>query len=51
VVEQITAYERAGVTTMAGLLFAANTVAETVDAMTEFSESVIRPMTRTNSHV
>ncbi|MCG5215776.1 TIGR03619 family F420-dependent LLM class oxidoreductase [Streptosporangium sp. KLBMP 9127] len=41
VAEQVAAYRAAGVDTMAGLLFAANTVEETVDAMAEFSETII----------
>ncbi|MER5626792.1 LLM class flavin-dependent oxidoreductase [Streptosporangium sp. NPDC002544] len=41
VAEQIAAYRQAGVDTLAGLLFAADTVPETLDAMHEFSETVI----------
>lgn len=43
VAEQVSRYADAGVTTMAGLLFAANTVPETIDVMAEFSETVIVP--------
>ncbi|MGW0803296.1 TIGR03619 family F420-dependent LLM class oxidoreductase [Nonomuraea sp. NPDC002799] len=39
--EQVEAYRAAGVGTLAGLLFAANTVAETIDAMSEFSEVIM----------
>ncbi|WP_030919876.1 LLM class flavin-dependent oxidoreductase [Streptosporangium amethystogenes] len=41
VAEQIAAYREVGVDTLAGLLFAADTVPETLDAMHEFSETVI----------
>ena len=41
--EQVAAYAEAGVTTLSALLFAVNTVPETLDAMAEFSETVIRP--------
>lgn len=41
VVERIAEYEAAGVTTLCGLLFAANTVEQTVEQITEFAESVI----------
>ncbi|MFI6456377.1 LLM class flavin-dependent oxidoreductase [Streptosporangium amethystogenes] len=41
VAEQVAAYRQAGVDTLAGLLFAADTVPETLDAMHEFSETVI----------
>jgi probable F420-dependent oxidoreductase len=41
VLEQIRQYRDAGVTTFAGLLFAANTVAETHEAMERFSKGVI----------
>lgn len=44
--DQVRGYAAAGVTTMSGLLFACNTVDETLDAMTEFSETVIRPYQR-----
>ncbi|MFL6128957.1 MAG: TIGR03619 family F420-dependent LLM class oxidoreductase [Mycobacteriales bacterium] len=43
VAERIAEYREAGVDTLAGLLFAADTVPETLDAMVEFSETVIRP--------
>jgi probable F420-dependent oxidoreductase len=46
VAERIAAYREAGVDTLAGLLFAADTVAETLEAMTEFSETVIREAAR-----
>lgn len=39
--EQVEAYRAAGVDTLAGLLFAANTVEETIDAMSEFSEVIM----------
>ena len=39
--EQIDAYAAAGVTTMAGLLFAANTVSETREMMEQFSTTVM----------
>ena len=39
--EQIDAYAAAGVTTMAGLLFAANTVTETLEMMEQFSTTVM----------
>ncbi|PZG48886.1 F420-dependent oxidoreductase [Spongiactinospora gelatinilytica] len=41
VAERIEEYRAAGVNTLAGLLFAANTVEETLDAMTEFSEVIM----------
>jgi probable F420-dependent oxidoreductase len=41
VLEQVERYREAGVTTLAGLLFAARTVAETKDAMELFSKEVI----------
>ncbi|WP_283137658.1 TIGR03619 family F420-dependent LLM class oxidoreductase [Rhizohabitans arisaemae] len=41
VAEQVEAYRQAGVDTLAGLLFAANTVPETLDMMAEFGETVI----------
>jgi alkanesulfonate monooxygenase SsuD/methylene tetrahydromethanopterin reductase-like flavin-dependent oxidoreductase (luciferase family) len=44
--DQVRTYAAAGVTTMSGLLFACNTVDETIDAMTEFSETVITPYQR-----
>lgn len=43
VAEQVEAYREAGVTTMAALLFAADSVEETLDAMAQFSEEVIAP--------
>ena len=43
VAEQVARYADAGVNTLSGLLFAANTVDETLDAMAAFSEDVIRP--------
>ena len=44
VVEQVHRYAAAGVTTLSALLFACNTVAETLDAMHEFAETVIAPV-------
>ena len=41
VAEQVARYAEAGVTTLAGLLFAVNTVEETIEAMEEFSELII----------
>ena len=41
--EQIQAYLDAGVETFAGLLFATDSVAETLEAMARFSEQVIAP--------
>lgn len=41
VAAQVSAYRDAGVTTLAGLLFATDTVAETVEAMAGFSETII----------
>ena len=41
VAEQVEAYREAGVRTMAALLFAADSVAETLDAMAEFGAEVI----------
>jgi probable F420-dependent oxidoreductase len=41
VLEQVEQYRQAGVTTLAGLLFAANTVGETEDDMAAFAEEVI----------
>jgi probable F420-dependent oxidoreductase len=41
VAEQVEAYREAGVTTMAALLFAADTIDETLDAMAQFSDEVI----------
>jgi alkanesulfonate monooxygenase SsuD/methylene tetrahydromethanopterin reductase-like flavin-dependent oxidoreductase (luciferase family) len=41
VAEQVQAYREAGVTTMAALLFAADSVPETLDAMAQFSAEVI----------
>lgn len=40
--EQIERYRQAGVTTLAGLLFATDTLAGTVDAMAQFSTEVIQ---------
>ena len=42
VAEQVARYAEAGVNTLSGLLFAANTVEETLDVMAAFSEGVIR---------
>lgn len=43
ILERLQAYAEAGVTTLAGLLFACNTVEETLDAMADFAENVIAP--------
>lgn len=45
-IEQVHAYSAAGVTTMSGLLFACNTVDETLDNMADFAENVIAPYRR-----
>ncbi len=44
IVEQVSRYTEAGVTTLSALLFACNTVDETLDAMREFAETVIAPV-------
>lgn len=44
--EQVHAYAAAGVTTLSALLFACNTVEETLDNMAWFSENVILPYRR-----
>lgn len=44
--DQVRAYADAGVTTMSGLLFACNTVEETLDHMADFAENVIAPYRR-----
>ncbi|HEY9499327.1 MAG TPA: TIGR03619 family F420-dependent LLM class oxidoreductase [Terrimesophilobacter sp.] len=44
--DQVRAYAAAGVTTMSALLFACNTVEETLDAMAEFAETVMQPYLR-----
>jgi len=41
ILEQVERYRQAGVNTLAGLLFAANTVSETLDQMSEFAAGVI----------
>lgn len=41
VLEGVERYRAAGVTTLAGLLFAENTVPATIEAMTQFSEEII----------
>lgn len=46
--EQVQAYLEAGVETFAGLLFATDTVEETLEAMERFSEQVIAPLTSTD---
>lgn len=46
VAEQIQAYLESGVETFAGLLFATDTVAETLEAMEQFSEQIITPFGR-----
>jgi alkanesulfonate monooxygenase SsuD/methylene tetrahydromethanopterin reductase-like flavin-dependent oxidoreductase (luciferase family) len=43
IAEQVHRYAEAGVTTLSALLFAANNVAETLDMMAEFAETVIAP--------
>jgi probable F420-dependent oxidoreductase len=43
IAEQVHRYAAAGVTTLSALLFAANNVAETLDMMAEFAETVIAP--------
>ncbi len=43
ILEQVHAYAEAGVTTLCGLLFAANTVTETLEMMADFAENVIAP--------
>jgi probable F420-dependent oxidoreductase len=43
ILEQVQAYAAAGATTLCGLLFACNTVEETLEAMADFSENVIVP--------
>jgi alkanesulfonate monooxygenase SsuD/methylene tetrahydromethanopterin reductase-like flavin-dependent oxidoreductase (luciferase family) len=45
--EQVEQYREAGATTLSGLLFAANTVAETEDAMALFSAEVIHRVAAT----
>ena len=47
--EQVQAYLEAGVETFAGLLFASDSVEETLDAMERFSEQVIAPFTSTGA--
>lgn len=49
ILERVHAYAQAGATTLCGLLFACNTVAETLDAMADFSENVITPYRRTEA--
>ncbi len=49
VASQIQAYLDAGVETFAGLLFATDTVDETLEAMERFSEQVIAPFTKAES--
>ncbi len=46
ILDRVHAYAEAGVTTMSGLLFAANTVEETLDMMADFAENVITPYRR-----
>lgn len=50
IIEQVHRYADAGVTTLSALLFACNTVAETLDAMHEFAESVIAPVRAADHH-
>ena len=42
--DQVHAYAEAGVTTLSALLFACNTVEETLDQMADFAENVIAPV-------
>jgi alkanesulfonate monooxygenase SsuD/methylene tetrahydromethanopterin reductase-like flavin-dependent oxidoreductase (luciferase family) len=42
--DQVAAYAEAGVTTLSALLFACNTVEETLDQMAQFSAEVIAPI-------
>ena len=51
VLEMVHAYAEAGATTLSGLLFACNTVEETLDAMAEFAENVIAPYRAATQHV
>lgn len=44
--ERIVAYTDAGVQTFAGLLFAADTVEQTLDDMAQFSHDIIGPFAR-----
>lgn len=46
ILEKVHAYAEAGVTTLCGLLFACNTVEETLEAMADFGENVIAPYRR-----
>lgn len=46
ILEQVHAYAEAGATTLSGLLFACNTVDETMDMMADFAENVIAPYRR-----
>ncbi len=46
ILEQVHAYAAAGVTTLSALLFAANTVEETLDQMAWFAQNVIEPYRR-----
>lgn len=43
ILDRIRAYAKAGVTTLPALLFAANDIAQTLDLMREFAETVITP--------
>jgi probable F420-dependent oxidoreductase len=45
--DQVHAYAEAGVTTLSALLFACNTVSETLDQMAQFAEEVIAPVNGT----
>ncbi|MEO6122323.1 MAG: LLM class flavin-dependent oxidoreductase, partial [Ilumatobacteraceae bacterium] len=49
VVEQVHRYAEAGVTTLSALLFAVNTVEETLESMEEFAEGVIAPINASNT--
>lgn len=48
IVEQVTRYAESGVTTLSALLFACNTVDETLESMREFAETVIAPVHAAN---
>ena len=47
--EQVQAYLDAGVETFAGLLFATDSVEETLEAMERFSEQIIAPFSGTGA--
>ena len=50
-IDQIGRYEEAGVTSLAGLLFASNSVSQTLDQMADFADSVISVVNRKSSAV